>query len=433
MKSLRKLTKSAVALTLALTMTFGARIPGEAVYAANEKASSVTELATLFNKHGVARDKKFSIDYTGSSKDIENIVLDPELSFLLSTITLVDDPSTSDDADYLAGNLNLSGDFDLYAEGNTITFDMRYFETSPQTQYVNDNVPRILSDLGVSGMSNYDKVKTIHDYVCGLITYVDDVDNASTMYSAIATGNGLCNSYALCMYKLLVEAGVPCKFIGGTAGTGRDAGGHAWNIVALGDKWYNLDATWDDMEDGVSYDYFLKGSSDFDSVDPSQAHTMDKPYRTGDFAAQFPVTKSRFVKGSNDVNSSVTIGGGTAIADTSGTDSDEYDDVTYTLKQIVEGTYPGSKKFSVKKGKLGELQLYISKDYVDVIDSVKYKVTSGKANIKSIKNNGLCVDGGDYFTDLTFKGKKKGKVKIQIILGLTNGQKLKVTFSGKIK
>ncbi len=290
------------------------------VFAKTDKASDLRELAKVVSEHGVKREASFDVKYKGDMADIETIINDGDFIFFESTLAMVDDPGTHEDADYLAATLNLSSDaYSVEADGDVVTFKLPYFETLEQANYVKQKVPGILSELGVSSMGNYEKVKAIHDYVCNLITYTGEPPEAnSSMYNALSKGEGLCNAYALCMYRLCVEAGVPCKFVGGKAGTGRDADAHAWNIVALGDKWYYVDATWDDSTEGISYDYFLKGSSDFDAADKTQPHTLEKAYGTGEFASAFPIAGTAFKEGMDDVNNTVKIG------------SDDYDDPTPT-------------------------------------------------------------------------------------------------------
>ena len=431
---MKRIWKHVFAVVMILSLT----ITGPSVAFAAQTASNLSQLAKIFNQEGVKRSKSFTVNYTGPEKDIDYVMMDDDFSFYYSDISIEDDPTTSDDADYLVGNLNIYVDtFDFHAEGDKLIFKPLYFETLAQTQYVNERIPQILSSLGVASMSNYDKVVAIHDYVCDLITYTNtEKDIESTMYGALKNGQALCNSYSLCMYKLLVEAGVPCKFVGGMAGTGRDADGHAWNLVALGDHWYCLDATWDDPDDEITHDYLLKGSSDFDSADPSQPHKLFKPYRTGEFAELFPIAKSAFnPKVMSDVNTTVKIGGKNAGSTEDPEKIEPGEETEYTLDDIVEGTWPYNKKFSVKKGKTQDIQLFIQKDMDSLIQKVSYKFTSGKKNVKAVKNYGLNVSEEDdgVFAAFTFKGKKKGKVKFKVILTLTNGQKLNVVFSGKVK
>lgn len=420
--------RNAVAALLCAVMVFAS----PAMAFAAETANNMQELAKIVTKYGLQRQTSFDVQYTGKQSDIDDLFANWDWGLFFSTMALEDDPATSDDADYLIGNLNFSKaeEWDLWKDENGVLhFTLKYFEPLWQTQYVNQHVPQILSQLGVASMSNYNKVKTIHDYVCNLITYQNSgADEESTMYGALANHKALCNSYSLCMYKLLVEAGVPCKYIGGSAGTGRDAGGHAWNIVALGDRWYNLDATWDDREeDGISYDYFLRGSSDFDGADPSQIHTMDPPYTKAPYTNYFSISTTSFdPRIMEDENHTITIGGTAAPEQESRT-------ISYKLSDIVDGKYPASGKFAVKKNKTGELQLSIRKGKENLVDKVTYKVLSGKSNIKNIKNYGICEDEGEYFTAFTFKGKKNGKVSIKINLKLISGQTISYTFKGCVK
>ena len=422
-------------------MILGLIFTGPTVSYAALTASSLSELAKIVNQECVKKSNKIVVNYTGPKKDLDYAVMDEDYSFFRSDMAIEDDPTTSDDADYVTGAFDWSTDkHDLYYEGKKFVFKPVYMETLAQTAYVNEKVPGILSKLGVDGMSNYDKVKTIHDYVCNLITY-DSGDESNLyfcMYGAVKNGRAVCNGYALCMYKLLVEAGVPCKYIGGTAGTGRDSGGHAWNIVALGDRWYNLDATWDDSEDELTHDYFLKGSSDFDENDPEQPHKMDKSYRTGNFAKLFPIAKNAFNPTlMDDENKTITIGGQTAGETTDPEiDPDPEPEVTkYKISDIVDGTWPESGKFTVKKNKTMDIFTFVADGMDKVIKKVTYKFTTGKARVKGVYNYGLNYDEEDGYpyTCLSFKGKKKGAVNVKIIFKLTNGQSLGVTFKGKVK
>ena len=152
---------------------------------------------------------------------------------------------------------------------------------------------------------------------------------------------------------------------------------------------------------------------------------MDAPYKKSPFSTTFPIAKTAFNPNvMSDENTNVT---------TADTGSDEDVSKVYKLSDIVEGKYPSSGKFTVKKKKGKDLQLFIKSGKESLVSKATYKVTKGKSYIKSIKNYGLCEDEGGYFTDLYFKGKKKGTVNIKITLKLTNGQSLSYTFKGKVK
>ncbi|HEX3078561.1 MAG TPA: transglutaminase domain-containing protein, partial [Lachnospiraceae bacterium] len=158
------------------------------------------------------------------------------------------------------------------------------------TQKVNLKVNSVLEYMDIESMSDYDKVKAIHNYIVKRVSY-DESLQASSAYEGIIKKSTVCNGYALLMYKMLNEAGVPARIITGTAYNESGGGNHAWNIVKLGDYWYNIDVTWDDPVGGtkVYYDYFLKGSSDFKSD-----HYADQEYKTKSFMDKYPISETAY-------------------------------------------------------------------------------------------------------------------------------------------
>lgn len=437
-----------VTLLIAFMLIFAFQV--DSIQAASLTASNLSELSQIIRTQGMARNSDFTVTFKGSDAELSRL-FGNDFSFFYYDMIVLDDASTTDDSDYLIGNIDFSKDC-MTSSGDDIKFTFKYFETKEQTDYVNQRTNEILAELGVANMSNYEKVKAVHDYVCGLITYKDDAENYSSVYGAYTDGQGLCNSYALCMCKLLTTAGVPCRWIGGKAGTGRDSDGHAWNIVELGDKWYYLDATWDDQEDGYNYDYFLKGSSDFDSADPSQAHQPDAEYSTSNYWNVFPLAETSFQAGANDTNTTIVPNVPTVTtpeptpnvvqpnSENTGVvqnPDSAYDDEpvveTYNFKDIIDGKYPSNGSLSVKKKKTKDIQLFIkNKTAKSLISKISYKVTSGKKYITT-KNYGICKDGSDYFYDLAVKGKKKGTSKITVTVKLKNGQSKNYTFKAKVK
>ena len=440
---------------------------GTQAAAAEQRAAGLAELAQVIRDNGMQRKSRFSVDFSGSDEEWSRLF--NGMSFFYYDMIVLDDASTSDDSDYLIGNINFSKEFmsaSVEEEGGNgeIIFTPTYFETADETEYVNTHTKEILAELGTSQMSDYSKVKAVHDYVCALITYTNDVDNASSVYGAYVRGKGLCNSYALCMYKLLVEAGVPCHWIGGSAGTGRDSAGHAWNIVKLGDQWYNLDATWDDADnDKISYDYFLKGTADFDEADTSQVHTMDNEYYESSYLTDFPIAETSYVVSDEDLKPVTPTPTQTQSASPSAAPTEaptqipsvspsttpkspvspvmpptttpgETKEVTkYSFSDIIVGKYPAKGKFTISRKKADDIQLLIdNKAARKKIAKISYKITSGKKIIKT-KNYGIRKDGKQYFSNLRVFGKKKGKAKIAVTVKLINGQKKKYNFTVRVR
>ena len=102
-------------------------------------------------------------------------------------------------------------------------------------------------------LSDYEKIKGVHDYLVLLNRYVAFEGGA---YSALCKGRSSCSGYAFSFYAIMRELGIPV-----TIETG---GAHAWNRVQYEGKWYNMDVTWDDNGvDEISYTYFMKCDKDW--------------------------------------------------------------------------------------------------------------------------------------------------------------------------
>lgn len=113
-------------------------------------------------------------------------------------------------------------------------------------------------------MSDFEKEKAIHDYIvknCAFeeqYSHLERSENEDVYkaYGALVNGSAVCNGYAEAMYLLMNACDVECKMVVGTA----DGSDHAWNMVYVGDNWYQVDVTWDDptpdRKGYVQYDYF---------------------------------------------------------------------------------------------------------------------------------------------------------------------------------
>ena len=185
--------------------------------------------------------------------------------------------------------------YDAYPSANTqnyydIMLEFTYTTTYDQESKFQADAGRKLTELGIDEMtSDYDKIKTIYDYICENVTY--DFKNLEddkyllkySAYAAFENKTAVCQGYANLFYYMTKKAKVKTKIIGGES---FDVG-HAWNIVKLEDLYYNADATWDAGMD--SYEYFLKGSNTFD-LD----HERDSEYLTEKFLQKYPVSEEDY-------------------------------------------------------------------------------------------------------------------------------------------
>ena len=137
-------------------------------------------------------------------------------------------------------------------------------------QQLNNKVQAIINNVIKSGMSELEKEMAIHDYIVLNTKY--DVEalegNISselifTSYGCLVNNFAVCDGYAKAMQLLLNKVGVYTIRVTGN-GNGVS---HAWNIVRINGKNYQVDATWNDPvpDSGyVRYNYFNMSDSDIE-------------------------------------------------------------------------------------------------------------------------------------------------------------------------
>lgn len=249
---------------------------------AEEKAKYVEDL-----RQGMLEGRKvIELEYVGSGDDIEEYVIDA-----ISEAFAIDKEDTSSDYDYMryihsASHVGMTG----WGRRYKVTYTMEYLESYEQTQKTEKMVKEVLQKLQLADKSDYEKIKGVHDYVINATSY-DMSTELNSPYYALVEGTSACQGYAVLIYKMLTELDIPCRVITGTA----KGGLHAWNIVKLDGKWYNLDATWDDPvglfgQSSMRYNYFLK--TDSDMLD----HQRDEEFRSAAFYGEYPMAKESYRK-----------------------------------------------------------------------------------------------------------------------------------------
>ncbi len=145
----------------------------------------------------------------------------------------------------------------------------------------------------VSGLSDYEKVRRIHDFIVNQTSY-DRSYQFYSAYDALVRHAGVCHAYALLTYKLMTDAGIPCRYERGYAKNSLFEGPHAWNIVKVDGIWYYLDVTWDDPignREILRHDYFLVGSKRF-----LRNHTPDAEFLKAEFQTAYPMSRTDYAR-----------------------------------------------------------------------------------------------------------------------------------------
>ena len=202
----------------------------------------------------------------------------------------------SSQGDYMKWDINhMSVSYTRNTSGGTYYYhfiaNTDYLTTIAQRDLVNLMVSEAIRSFNfASTTTDYTKIKTVYDYICDNVTYSEDTteDIVYTSYSAIVNGNAVCQGYSQLMYKFMVELGISCRIIPGY-GTQDTTENHGWNIVKLGNYYYNVDSTWDAVyrQYKMNYRYFLRG-------DNFENHSRWKDYATSEFYSAYPMAANDY-------------------------------------------------------------------------------------------------------------------------------------------
>ncbi|MCD7722491.1 MAG: fibronectin type III domain-containing protein [Clostridiales bacterium] len=165
-------------------------------------------------------------------------------------------------------------------------YKVTYYTTAAQESALTTAIESLTASLGMSSMTDYERVLAIYSYICENITY--DYDNLYdsdyklkfTAYAALINKTAVCQGIAILIYRLCNMYDIDCRVIASSS--------HAWNIVKLDGYYYNLDATWDLGCSEGEYSYFLKCNASFGS------HTRASEYDTSAFNSTYVMSTTDY-------------------------------------------------------------------------------------------------------------------------------------------
>ena len=214
-----------------------------------------------------------------------------------------DESSTGQDGDALI--YGYAGCRLSYSNSGYIQYTMSYHSDAEQEAKLTAAVAEAMTTLQLNGLSEAKKIIKIHDYICNHVDYAynSKEEQRYTAYGALCTGKDVCQGYAVLFYRLCKEAGLSVRIISGTG----NGGAHAWNIVRIGSKYYNVDCTWDGQNAATYNDFLLKSEADFsnhtrESWKVAGSHYLY--YTSAEFNAQYPMTEKSWDE-SDDSSDSV--------------------------------------------------------------------------------------------------------------------------------
>ncbi len=244
-----------------------------------------------------------------------------------------------------------------YLKSSSAIFPMIYDEFArgsqrkAQTAKVKTQINNMKAEVE-KGKTDLEKARIAHDLIIRKVYYDHYYasDSPSTPYHQSAY-SVFCDSYTVCAgytkaFGLLMNgvgidtAGVTSLWVTGMDASGNTVrSGHAWNIICLGNSWYNVDLTWDDQDgrggrEGIYTWFGISGVTLTGVMDRTPAHREQSFYSgltpkctmdlgsTQDSIGNLPISSSvqiteppRIVQKKTKNGMSVTLTTGTPDAD----------------------------------------------------------------------------------------------------------------------
>lgn len=169
----------------------------------------------------------------------------------------------------------------LYDDTGEVTIIVNHLYSKSEIDMIDNEINDIMKSNITADMSDYSKIKVLHDYIINNTKY--DVkranENDTTYDSARILGvlydhYSICSGYTDLMAVMLDKLDIPNFKVASDT--------HIWNAVKLDDKWYHLDLTWDDPvtasgKDVLDDTYFLITDLELTELDKGvKDHLFDK-------------------------------------------------------------------------------------------------------------------------------------------------------------
>lgn len=173
-------------------------------------------------------------------------------------------------------------------------------------EYVKAQYKKIADEVTAPEMSDAEKVKALHDWVCANTTYATGNINLPEYHtdgSILLNDSTVCEGYAKALNLLCNYAGVESYYI--------HSNDHAWNIVKIGGHYFHVDPTWDDTDGTKSYECFMRSDSEirddnshsnWESYIPTSLHSFQKEgtpeckYQVGDVNTDLEISAADLVR-----------------------------------------------------------------------------------------------------------------------------------------
>lgn len=141
--------------------------------------------------------------------------------------------------------------------GDTVySVALQYSRSASEAQRLNKDFEAAAQKIIDKAMKKDDvfsQLVVFNDELCDMTTYTRSGPSyISEADGPLLNGKALCEGYSKAFMYLCQSVGIECICVKGYAGAA-----HMWNMIKVDGKWYNMDVTWNDTDNGKhSYAYF---------------------------------------------------------------------------------------------------------------------------------------------------------------------------------
>lgn len=162
----------------------------------------------------------------------------------------------------------------------TFNYTIKYLISKKQEQQFEKELTKTIKSLKLNHKSTKSKVRIIYHYITDHVKYSHSSKDINfTAYGALHRHKAVCQGCAALFCRMCQKAHINSKII-----TGRSFNqNHAWDIVEINHKYYNIDPTWDLGHTCKHYKYFLKDNQHF------KHHKRAPEFMTSTFNYTYPM------------------------------------------------------------------------------------------------------------------------------------------------
>lgn len=201
-------------------------------------------MLALMTAEALAKDGSSGIRYEEAGATIIKLMEDENCrpGYIKTEIVFLSQEEVEDFASYFYnqyyyGSVSVKVCYTIYTDKPGKYYLSVYTDKPQEAAREQRAAEKMLEDVaaGMNAQGDYDKAMEVYQWTYDHFEYDYSLRNIN-VYSALKTGETVCNGYTRIFQALCTKRGLDCEIVYGE--------GHAWNKVWLEGQWRYVDITW---------------------------------------------------------------------------------------------------------------------------------------------------------------------------------------------